>query len=680
MAYPVHPRPGTHSTPRAHSSADYKGEERPPHYSTSICCSRGRDVLLFSLFGALAIALTLLVAIQIVSFHERNPISDLFTELRVNVDGDELELFGRKLMVDDGEYFLDIPYSIATPRFQPAQVAPLPGGFSAIHYGNGCPNGFSRTKPAPGINWNPPPLELVPVSEQCHTLNIYRCPNSKSSKQLLPVLVYISEGHWLKRSNANLEPSTTIRRLACAGDGMVVVSINYRMGAYGLFSAPHWPSTQRELALWDIRTALEWAQLNIAHFGGHRAHVTVMARGDGARLVSLLGLLPGTQSLFKRQILLSGSAFMPVLLQPAPFLNRTSSFDAAMRFAIAAKCVDEREWEVVKASRDKTALAQNEMEARKKLDACVATLGHDAIVVADSLIQRSTFLRWPLLSGDSSSAIPSNPFTNIPSTATMIVICTSEKQWTSDAKTEGGHAEDFRKRMDEADDTFRKRLEEAVREEVLERMRRMDDLAGLKYSEEVIRHYVERIGGQGEDPDDLINRIKTDFFLIGPALLEAFVRARLGSARVFALHFRSSTNVSLADAAEVASNLANPWAASQPSCVDDLLFNPTPRGHSAEEQEQKAVRIFAEMITNFVTYGDPNPDGSAGDDFLPTVYQREKANCEDRPRWLNLNNGTIFNGLELLFGHNLLSENAHFWLSGMAKRMGIVHDGDSLCH
>jgi hypothetical protein len=53
--------------------------------------------------------------------------------------------------------------------------------------------------------------------------------------------VVINEGDWLKRSNANLEPSAVVQRLACngvggadgGGSGMLVVSLNYRMGPFG---------------------------------------------------------------------------------------------------------------------------------------------------------------------------------------------------------------------------------------------------------------------------------------------------------------------------------------------------------------------------------------------------------------------------------------------------------------
>ena len=53
----------------------------------------------------------------------------------------------------------------------------------------------------------------------------------------MPILVVINEGNWLKRSNANLEPPAIIKNFACnknnGNDGIIVVSINYRMGFYG---------------------------------------------------------------------------------------------------------------------------------------------------------------------------------------------------------------------------------------------------------------------------------------------------------------------------------------------------------------------------------------------------------------------------------------------------------------
>jgi carboxylesterase type B len=120
--------------------------------------------------------------------------------------------------------------------------------FSLLHFVS-----FTRTTPSPSFNWNPPPVQPIPPSEDCLSINIYRCTKAvrispiipmplfltfslQLSQMLLPVLVYIHEDHWLKRSNANLEPSSVINQLACNGHspgGMLVLSFNYRMGPFG---------------------------------------------------------------------------------------------------------------------------------------------------------------------------------------------------------------------------------------------------------------------------------------------------------------------------------------------------------------------------------------------------------------------------------------------------------------
>ena len=93
--------------------------------------------------------------------------------------------------------------------------------------------------------------------------------------------MYVNEGHWQKRSNANLEPTTTVNDVACLGKeqgGVVVVSVNYRMGPYGFNRAFHGNTVQqdaldRNYALGDIRTAFVWIRKNIVHFGGDPAKV-----------------------------------------------------------------------------------------------------------------------------------------------------------------------------------------------------------------------------------------------------------------------------------------------------------------------------------------------------------------------------------------------------------------------
>lgn len=101
-------------------------------------------------------------------------------------------------------------------------------------------------------------------------------------------------------------------------------------------------------------------------------------------------------------------------------------------------------------------------------------------------------------------------------------------------------------------------------------------------------------------------QIERDLMLVGPALLESFIRSRLGVAFVYALHFRvdPSLNLSTVDSAEIAGSSANPWANSQIACLDDLLFNPTTSEvEGTQNLEHRAVIKFGQIINNFVFFG-----------------------------------------------------------------------------
>ncbi len=154
----------------------------------------------------------------------------------------------------------------------------------------GCPNAFPHTNALKQRVWA--------GENDCNTLNIYRCTTKATN---MPVLVYIHEGGWWSRSNSNIHPASAIRNVACRGQehgtaGMVIVSLNYRLGPYGHFnphqrtagSAATEAAPNTNFALQDIRVGLEWIQQNAGHFGGDRTRVTVMARGRGAQLASLL--------------------------------------------------------------------------------------------------------------------------------------------------------------------------------------------------------------------------------------------------------------------------------------------------------------------------------------------------------------------------------------------------------
>lgn len=117
-----------------------------------------------------------------------------------------------------------------------------------------------------------------------------------------PVMVWIHGGAFLSGTGAIpwYDGTGMIRR----GD-VVVVSINYRLGALGWLELGHLEPTLRgsgNVGLLDQIAALEWVQRNIASFGGDPANVTVFGESAGARsVVALLGA-PRARGLFKRAI------------------------------------------------------------------------------------------------------------------------------------------------------------------------------------------------------------------------------------------------------------------------------------------------------------------------------------------------------------------------------------------
>lgn len=116
-----------------------------------------------------------------------------------------------------------------------------------------------------------------------------------------PVLVFIHGGSFTSGSGA--VPGYDGRRFA--RDGVVVVTINYRLGAHGFLWFGEGPAN---LGLLDQIQALRWVRENIAAFGGDPASVTVCGESAGAMSVGCLLAMPAAAGLFQRAILQSGAA------------------------------------------------------------------------------------------------------------------------------------------------------------------------------------------------------------------------------------------------------------------------------------------------------------------------------------------------------------------------------------
>ncbi|WGR69726.1 MULTISPECIES: carboxylesterase family protein [unclassified Bradyrhizobium] len=140
---------------------------------------------------------------------------------------------------------------------------------------------------------------LPGASEDCLTLNVFR-PFGVDGP--LPVMVFIHGGAFVS-GTAN-DPLFDGARLAQAG--LIVVTVNYRLGALGWLTHPALSEGgSGNFGLMDQIAALHWVHDNIAAFGGDPANVTLFGSGAGATSIALLMLCREARDLFQRAILQS---------------------------------------------------------------------------------------------------------------------------------------------------------------------------------------------------------------------------------------------------------------------------------------------------------------------------------------------------------------------------------------
>jgi para-nitrobenzyl esterase len=146
----------------------------------------------------------------------------------------------------------------------------------------------------------------LPMSEDCLTLNVWT-PETRTAPKL-PVMVWIHGGGFVNGSaTAALYDGARL-----AGDGVVVVSVNYRLGRFGFFAHPHLRAEHPDelkgnYALMDQIAALEWVKRNIEAFGGDPDNVTIFGESAGGMSVNRLMISPLARGLFHKAISQSGA-------------------------------------------------------------------------------------------------------------------------------------------------------------------------------------------------------------------------------------------------------------------------------------------------------------------------------------------------------------------------------------
>ncbi|MGH2999825.1 MAG: carboxylesterase family protein, partial [Gaiellaceae bacterium] len=199
--------------------------------------------------------------------------------------------------IQDGlRAFRGIPY--ATPpvgalRWRPPQPhASWKGVRQATEFGSGCPQSLG-------------PFGVPSTDEDCLFLNVYTPPGANPSSRL-PVMFWIHGGALITGESTDYDPTALVKR------GVIVVTINYRLGLLGFLAHPALSAESPthdsgDYGLMDQQFALGWVKRNIAHFGGNPANVTIFGESAGGLSVRSQLVSPGAKGLFAHAITESGS-------------------------------------------------------------------------------------------------------------------------------------------------------------------------------------------------------------------------------------------------------------------------------------------------------------------------------------------------------------------------------------
>jgi carboxylesterase type B len=218
--------------------------------------------------------------------------------------------------------FLGIPYAeppIGVNRFgKPKPVQKWTQTVDATHVKNICWQS-SAAKAQTHIQ-----------SENCLLLNIWS--ENKNDTKLRAVMFYI-HGGGLHDGNGYIDG------MSLTSYGVVMVSINYRVGPFGFLYGDE-PSVSGNVGIYDQVLALKWVNNNIEHFGGDPKQITIFGQSAGSWSVSALIVSPLSINLFKRAVMESGAYFFKNYRD----YNNSNRLAEAHKTAHSIGCANDTKW------------------------------------------------------------------------------------------------------------------------------------------------------------------------------------------------------------------------------------------------------------------------------------------------------------------------------------------------
>ena len=223
--------------------------------------------------------------------------------------------------------FKGVPYAappVGDLRFRrPQEHEPWDGVRSCKEFGNSCPQADLAAQGFYAKEFYDVPLPKL--SEDCLYLNIWT-PADATETSKLPVMFWIHGGAFLHGSGSEFDGEGLCKK------GVILVTINYRVNAFGFFAHPELEKENQEgvsgnYGILDQIFALKWVRENIGAFGGDRDKITIFGQSAGCMSVQTIVSSPLSAGMMRGAILQSGGGIRALHNTP----TRTEAHEAGQK-------------------------------------------------------------------------------------------------------------------------------------------------------------------------------------------------------------------------------------------------------------------------------------------------------------------------------------------------------------